>query len=63
MANFGTHFAYPTPDWVAYRKDEEVARASRKSDVSRPAPRWRVMQALRRLALAWVAAHEHNSYR
>ena len=63
MANFGTHFAYPSPDWVAYRKDVEVARASRKSDVSRPAPRWRIMQALRRLARAWVAAHEYNSYR
>ena len=63
MANFGTHFAYPTPDWVAYRKQDEVARASRPSDDRHIRPLSRVANALRRLALAWVRAHEYNSYR
>ena len=63
MANFGTHFAYPAPDWVAYRKQDEVARANRKSDVSHLKPLSRIARAFRRLARAWVAAHEYNSYR
>ena len=63
MANFGTHFAYPSPDWVAYRKQDEVARASRESDVSHPTALLRIAHAFRRLARAWVSAHEYNSYR
>lgn len=63
MANFGTHFAYPTPDWVAYRKTDEVTRAARASDVGGHSLLARMTNALRRLALAWVRAHEYNSYR
>ena len=63
MANFGTHFAYPAPDWVAYRKEVEVARATAPRDASHRSPFRRVTSALRRLALAWVRAHEYNSYR
>ena len=63
MANFGTHFAYPAPDWVAYRKEDEIARARREIDESHPTGLRRVTHALRRLALAWVRAHEYNSYR
>ena len=54
MANFGTHFAYPTPDWVAYRKTDEVARAARASDVGGQSLFSRITNALRRRALAWV---------
>lgn len=62
MANFGTHFAYPTPDWVAYRKQDEVARANRTSDDRHATLLSRIAGALRRLALAWVRSHQYHSY-
>jgi len=62
MSNFGNHLAYPTPDCVAYRRDEEIARAPVERPASRPAALALVMRALRRLARAWVTAHSRNAY-
>jgi hypothetical protein len=62
MANFGNHLAYPTPDWVAYRRDEEVARARVERRTARPAALARIARALRRLARAWATAQAHNAF-
>ena len=62
MANFGTHLAYPTPDWVAYRRDEEIARARPERRTNRPGALALIARALRRLARAWVTAHSRNAY-
>jgi hypothetical protein len=64
MANFGARLAYPTPDWVAYRRPEvdEVAPAPAPRDEG-PTLRARVSRALGRFADAWVRAHNHNAYR
>jgi len=63
MANFGSHLAYPTPDWVAYRREQEVARARTERRTARPATLARVARTLRRFAHAWVTAQAHNAFR
>lgn len=61
MANFGARLAWPTPDWVAYRREDEIARAH---TARRPtAPLARIARALRRLARTWAAAQAHNAFR
>ncbi len=62
MANFGTHFAYPVPDWVAWRREEEIARARAEPRPPRPTPRARFARALRRFARTWVKAQAHNAF-
>jgi hypothetical protein len=62
MANFGHHLAYPTPGWVAYRREEEIARARVERRSTRPAALARFASALRRLARTWAAAQAHNAF-
>lgn len=62
MANFGTHLAYPTPDWVAYRRHDEIARANGARHRSAPTVLARLASALRRFARAWVKAQAHNAF-
>ena len=61
MANFGSHLAYPTPDWVAYRREGEIARARVERRTARPTSLARIARALRRLARAWATAQAHNA--
>jgi hypothetical protein len=63
MANFGNHLAYPTPDWVAYRREQEIARARAERRTDRPAALARIARALRRFARAWATAQAHNAFR
>ena len=63
MANFGTHLAWPTPNWVAYRVQEESTTPARTPRGSKPGLLAGIMKALRRLANAWVSANSHNAYR
>ena len=62
MANFGNHLAYPTPDWVAYRRDEEIDRARVERRIARPAALARIVRALRRFARTWATAQAHNAF-
>ena len=62
MANFGSHLAYPTPDWVAYRRDEEIARARAERRTARAPALARVARALRRYARSWATAQAHNAF-
>lgn len=62
MANFGTHLAYPTPHWVAYRRDDEIARATAPRPKHAPSMLPRLASALRRFARAWVKAQAHNAF-
>ena len=62
MANFGSHLAYPTPDWVAYRREEEIARARAERSTVRPTALARLGRTLRRLAHTWATAQAHNAF-
>jgi hypothetical protein len=62
MANFGNHLAYPAPDWVAYRREEEIARARVERRNASPAALARIARALRRLAHTWAKAQAHNAF-
>ena len=75
MANFGTRLAYPTPDWVAYKRPSadvfappapiETSTTERKETVYHPSRRARrvaFMAALRRFAHAWARAQAYNSF-
>ena len=62
MANFGTHLAYPTPDWVAYRREVEIARARVQRRTARPPALARLVRALRRLARTWATAQAYNAF-
>jgi len=62
MANFGNHLAYPAPDWVAYRREEEIARARVERRNASPAALARIARALRRFAHAWATAQAHNAF-
>jgi hypothetical protein len=62
MANFGNHLAYPTPDWVAYRREEEIVRARVERRSARPAALTRLVRALRRFARTWATAQAHNAF-
>ena len=62
MANFGTHLAWPTPDWVAYRVQEESTTPAPTPRDSKPGLFAGIMKALRRLTNAWVRANSHNAY-
>jgi hypothetical protein len=62
MANFGTHLAYPTPDWVAYRRGDEIARANAPRHTSAPSTLARLASALRRFARTWVKAQAQNAF-
>ncbi|MFL5619296.1 MAG: hypothetical protein ACJ79A_12995 [Gemmatimonadaceae bacterium] len=62
MANFGHHLAYPTPTWVAYRREEEVARALAARPSTRPTLLARFASALRRFARTWATAQAHNAF-
>lgn len=62
MANFGTHFAYPTPDWVAYRREDEIARANAPRPSNAPSMLARLASALRRFARTWAKAQAHNAF-
>ena len=62
MANFGHHLTYPTPDWVAYRREEEVARALAERPSTRPTVLARFVSALRRFARTWATAQAHNAF-
>jgi hypothetical protein len=62
MANFGTHFAYPVPDWVAWRREEEIARALAEPRPPRPTALVRVVRALRRFARAWAKSQAYNAF-
>jgi hypothetical protein len=62
MANFGTHLAYPTPDWVAYRVQEDVYNPAPAPRDSAPGLLAGIRKALSRLALAWVRANSRNAY-
>ncbi len=61
MANFGNHLAYPTPDWVAYRREEEIARARVERRPAVPLLA-RIASALRRFARAWARSQAYNSF-
>ncbi|HEU4721359.1 MAG TPA: hypothetical protein VFS59_08350 [Gemmatimonadaceae bacterium] len=61
MANFGAHLAWPTPDWVAYRREDEIARAHTARRTT--ALLVRIARALRRLARSWATAQAHNAFR
>lgn len=62
MANFGNHLAYPTPDWVAYRREAEVARAHAERRTARPNALDRLASAVRRFARAWAKSQAYNSF-
>jgi hypothetical protein len=75
MANFGARLAYPTPDWVAYKRPSadvfappapiETATPARNETVYRPSRRTRrvaFMVALRRFAHAWAKSQMYNSF-
>jgi hypothetical protein len=62
MANFGARLAYPTPDWVAYRRENEITRARAPRRPAGPSPLARVASALRRFARRWVKAQAHNAF-
>lgn len=62
MANFGTHLAYPTPDWVAYRRDDEIARANGVRHRNAPTVLARLASALHRFTRTWVKAQAHNAF-
>ncbi|PYP77823.1 MAG: hypothetical protein DMD35_13365 [Gemmatimonadetes bacterium] len=62
MANFGHHLAYPTPNWVAYRPEEEIARARAERRSMRPTVLARFASALRRFARTWATAQAHNAF-
>jgi len=75
MANFGARLAYPTPDWVAYRRPSadvfappapvETAAPTRKETVYRPSRRSKrttFTTALRRFLHAWARSHVYNSF-
>ncbi len=74
MANFGARLAYPTPDWVAYKRPSadvfappapvETSRSA-KGTVYRPSRRTRrvaFIAALRRFAHAWARSQAYNSF-
>jgi hypothetical protein len=61
MADFGNHLAYPTPDWVAYRREEEIARAHAERRPAVPVLA-RIVSALRRFARAWARSQAYNSF-
>jgi len=62
MANFGTHLAYPTPHWVAYRREDEIDRTRVERRAARPAAFARIARALHRFARTWVTAQAHNAF-
>jgi hypothetical protein len=75
MANFGARLAYPTPDWVAYKRPSadvfappvpiETSKPAPKGTVYRPSRRTRrgaFIAALRRFAHAWARSQVYNSF-
>jgi hypothetical protein len=62
MANFGTHLAYPTPDWVAYRVQDQNTPARPARDSKHGRLLAGIVKALRRFASAWVRANSYNAY-
>jgi len=75
MANFGARLAYPTPDWVAYKRPSadvfgppapiDTAAPRRNETVYRPSRRTRrqgFIAALRRFAFAWARSQSYNSF-
>jgi hypothetical protein len=75
MANFGARLAYPTPDWVAYKRPSadvfappapiETSTPAPKGTVYRPSVRTRrvaFIAALRRFAKAWARSQVYNSF-
>lgn len=61
MANFGARLAWPTPDWVAYRREDEIARAH---TARRTTPLLaRLASVLRRVARSWATAQAQNAFR
>jgi hypothetical protein len=60
MANFGHHLGYPTPDWVAFRREEEIGRARVERRSARPLALF--VSALRRFARSWATAQAHNAF-
>ena len=62
MANFGHHLSYPTPDWVAFRREEEIARASAERPSLRPTTLARLVSALRRFARTWATSQAYNAF-
>jgi len=75
MANFGARLAYPTPDWVAYKRPSadvfappapvETSRLEPEGTVYRPSRRTRrvaFIATLRRFAQAWARSQVYNSF-
>jgi len=62
MANFGHHLAYPTPDWVAFRREEEIARARAERRSTHPTTLARFVSALRRFAHSWATSQAYNAF-
>ena len=75
MANFGARLAYPTPDWVAYKRPSadvfappapiETSAPMRRETVYRPARAAQgsgFVAALRRFAYAWARSQMYNSF-
>ena len=75
MANFGARLAYPTPNWVAYKRPStdvfgpvapiDTSTPQRMESVyraSRGARRQRFIAALRRFANAWARSQVYNSF-
>ena len=72
MANFGARLAYPTPDWVAYKRPSadvfappapvETSRRDHEGTVYRPSRRIGFIAALRRFAHAWARSQAYNSF-
>jgi len=62
MANFGRHLGYPTPDWVAFRREEEIARARAERRSTHPTTLARFVSALRRFAHSWATSQAYNAF-
>ena len=75
MANFGARLAYPTPDWVAYKRPSADVFAppapiapstpQRRETVYRQSRRawWGgFLASMRRFAYAWARSQSYNSF-
>jgi len=62
MANFGHHLSYPTPGWVAFRREDEIDRARVERRSARPTTLARFVGVLRRFARSWAISQAYNAF-